>query len=152
RSEDRLQGRAPAAALHFRARQDRAVADHGGQPEEAARTRQGDQARPFPGAAALRRKVGRIPARVLPAPAPPRGGRGQAEQQIPSWASDLPVILRKPAIFRIMAALTAGQAGQRNRRQGAFLFLTSSFDQRLRAISPPWGIERTEPWKSFFSN
>src|SRR3954447_10863045 len=36
RTEDRLQGRASAAALYFRARQDRAVAHHGGQPEEAA--------------------------------------------------------------------------------------------------------------------
>src|SRR5579863_5075472 len=30
RAEDRLQGHAPALALHFRARQDRAFAHHGG--------------------------------------------------------------------------------------------------------------------------
>ena len=41
-------------ALHFRARQDRAVAHHRGQRRQAARTRAGDQARPLPGPAALR--------------------------------------------------------------------------------------------------
>src|SRR5690606_3610164 len=33
---DRLQGRAPVAALHFRAWQDRALAHHSREPEEAA--------------------------------------------------------------------------------------------------------------------
>src|SRR5690606_37750008 len=43
-AEDRLQGRAAPAALHFRAWQDRAFAHYRRQPEEAARARQGDQA------------------------------------------------------------------------------------------------------------
>src|SRR5690606_40912837 len=53
RPEDRLQGRSPVAALHLRARQDRAVPHHGGQPEEAARTRPCDQARTLPRTASL---------------------------------------------------------------------------------------------------
>src|SRR4051812_11363884 len=36
RAEDRLQGRQAAAALHFRARQDRAEPHHGGVGQEAA--------------------------------------------------------------------------------------------------------------------
>src|SRR5947209_9296940 len=43
RAEDRLQGYAPALALHFRARQDRAVAHHCRVREEAARARACDQ-------------------------------------------------------------------------------------------------------------
>ena len=54
RAEDRLQGHAPALALHFRARQDRAVAHHRRFRQEAARTGAGDQARPLPRPAALR--------------------------------------------------------------------------------------------------
>ena len=41
-------------ALHLRARQDRALAHHGGLRQEAARARAGDQARPLPRPAALR--------------------------------------------------------------------------------------------------
>ena len=54
RAEDRLQGHAPAVALHFRARQDRAVAHHRGQRRQAARARPGDQARPLSRPSALR--------------------------------------------------------------------------------------------------
>ena len=54
RAQDRLQGRAAAAALRLRARQDRAEPHHRGVGQEAARTRPGDQARAFPRAAALR--------------------------------------------------------------------------------------------------
>ena len=54
RAEDRLQGREAPVALHLRARQDRAVAHHGGVGQEAARTRPGDQARPLPRPPALR--------------------------------------------------------------------------------------------------
>ena len=57
RAEDRLQGHAPAVALHLRARQDRAFAHHRGQRQQAARTRPGDQARPLPRAAALRHSL-----------------------------------------------------------------------------------------------
>src|SRR5690349_9145444 len=53
-AEDRLQGRQAAAALHFRARQDRAEPHHGGLGEEAARARNRDQAGALPRAAALR--------------------------------------------------------------------------------------------------
>ena len=56
-AEDRLQGRAPAVPLPVGARQDRALSDHRGVREEAARTRGGHQARPFPGAAALHRRL-----------------------------------------------------------------------------------------------
>jgi ribosomal protein S6 len=52
-AQDRLQGRAPAAALRLRARQDRAEPHIGGVVQEAARARPGDQARPLPGAPAL---------------------------------------------------------------------------------------------------
>ena len=43
-----------AVALHLRARQDRALAHHRGFRGQAARTRQGDQARALPRPAALR--------------------------------------------------------------------------------------------------
>src|SRR5260370_23583988 len=58
RAEDRLQGYAPALALHLRARQDRAFAHHGGFGQEAARTRSGDQAREVPWPLALCDPVG----------------------------------------------------------------------------------------------
>ena len=54
RAEDRLQGRAPAVPLPVGARQDRAEPHHRGQREEAARAGECHQARPLPGAAALR--------------------------------------------------------------------------------------------------
>ena len=57
RAEDRLQGHAPAVALHLRARQDRAVAHHRGFGQQAARTRPGDQARALPRPAALRHSL-----------------------------------------------------------------------------------------------
>src|SRR5690606_4147846 len=60
RAENRLQGCAPPAALHFRARQDRALAYHCCQSEEAARARQGNQARPLPGTSPLRGEVTRL--------------------------------------------------------------------------------------------
>src|SRR5471032_633957 len=49
RAEDRLQVRAPSAALRLRARQDRAEPHFRSVVEEAALTRAGDQARPLPG-------------------------------------------------------------------------------------------------------
>src|SRR5262249_5990234 len=58
-AEDRLQGRASAAALRLGARQDRAEPHLGGVVQEAARARPGDQARPLPGAAALRDRLRR---------------------------------------------------------------------------------------------
>src|SRR5690606_15719804 len=61
-AEDRLQGRAPAAALYFRARQDRSLAHQCGAREEAARAGGGDEAGPFPGRPALRRAVSLFPA------------------------------------------------------------------------------------------
>ena len=57
RAEDRLQGHPPAVALHFRARQDRALAHHRRFGEEAARTGPGHQARPLPRPAALRDRL-----------------------------------------------------------------------------------------------
>src|SRR6478736_350749 len=59
RAEDRLQGHASSLALHLRARQDRPIPHHGRVGQEAARTRQGDQARPLPRPAALRHRVRR---------------------------------------------------------------------------------------------
>src|SRR5581483_5400850 len=53
-SEDRLQGRASAAALHLRARQNRSVAHHRRIGEKATRTGARDQTRPLPRAAAVR--------------------------------------------------------------------------------------------------
>jgi small subunit ribosomal protein S6 len=57
RAAHRLQGRAPAAGLRVRARQDRAVAHHQRVGQEAARARPGDQARAPSGPAALCREV-----------------------------------------------------------------------------------------------
>src|SRR5215475_13403755 len=54
RPQDRLQRRAPAAALCFRARQDRAKPHHRGVGEEAAGACAGDQARALSWTAALR--------------------------------------------------------------------------------------------------
>ena len=78
RAEDRLQGHAPALALHLRARQDRALAHHRGLRGQTARTRPGDQARALPRPAALRhpltqsrarqaRPIENTPARANPA-------------------------------------------------------------------------------------
>ena len=54
---DRLQGREAPAALHLRARQDRAVADHRRLVQEAARARPRHQALALPRPPALRREV-----------------------------------------------------------------------------------------------
>src|SRR5215813_6867983 len=54
RAQDRLQRRAPAAALCLRARQDRAKPHHRGIGEEAAGACTGDQARALSWTAALR--------------------------------------------------------------------------------------------------
>ena len=54
RAQDRLQGRASAAALHFGARQDRSEPHHRGVGEEAARVGPGHQTRPLPRPPALR--------------------------------------------------------------------------------------------------
>ena len=56
-AQDRLQGRPPAAALRFRARQDRPLPHHGRVGQEAARTGPGHQARPLHRHHALRRSA-----------------------------------------------------------------------------------------------
>src|SRR4051794_36497653 len=53
RAEDRLQGHEAPVPLRLGARQDRAVPDHGGFGEEAARARDRDQAGPLPRAFAV---------------------------------------------------------------------------------------------------
>ena len=55
---DRLQGRQPAPALHVGARQDPGPPRHGQRPAAAGRGREGDQARPRDGAAAVQRPPG----------------------------------------------------------------------------------------------
>src|SRR5260370_984303 len=57
-AQDRLQGRQAAAALHFRARQDRAVAHHRGVREKTARAFQSHQAGALHVASALRCEIG----------------------------------------------------------------------------------------------
>src|SRR5258708_1691893 len=57
RTEDRLQGRAAAAALYFRAWQDRAEPHHRGVRAQAARARTGDQALTLSRPAAIRDQV-----------------------------------------------------------------------------------------------
>src|SRR5947209_6815445 len=57
RAEDRLQGYAALIALHFRARQDRALAHHRRLGQEAARTFACDQAGALPWSPALRHSL-----------------------------------------------------------------------------------------------
>src|SRR6266446_4675904 len=99
RAEDRLQGRAPPAALRLGARQDRAQPHLGGIVQEAARARPGDQARPLPGAPALPHRLAgrrchadqRHPARTR-AQARPDGRRREGEAglrpQLPAAAEE----------------------------------------------------------------
>src|SRR5829696_3110789 len=75
RAEDRLQGYEAALALHLGARQDRALADHGGLGQEAARALDRDQARPLSRALALRDPV---------ASPLPQGGRDRVDAAAPT--------------------------------------------------------------------
>src|SRR5690606_36619286 len=84
RAADRLQGRKAPAELHLGALQDRPVPHHGGEPEEAARTRQGDQARPLPRPASLRGEVSILRGARRPGTAPAFGV--MARRTNPSWA------------------------------------------------------------------
>ena len=82
RAQDRLQGRAAAAALHLRARQDRAEPHHRGLDQEAARAVARDQARALSRPSALHWSSRRAPAMIECDP--PRARR-EAWPDGPAW-------------------------------------------------------------------